>query len=102
MDADIKIDAESALYTLLGKAKKEGILKNISGLAEKCINLYTKRFGYMDYAKSIPENDFYSELIDCVEHLAATDKECAKIFEVFKTEEEQSLIVATISGIMIG
>lgn len=102
MDADIKIDAESALYTLLGKAKKEDVLKNITGLAEKCINLYIKRFGYADYAKSIPEDDFHSELIDCVEHLVATDKECAKIFEVFKTEEEQSLIIAAISGIMIG
>ena len=99
---DENVDVEKSMYLVLDKAGKNGIKENLTSLSTKTIVLYRKRFGCKDYAESIPEEEFTGQLIDCVEHLAKTDDECKQIFDIFNTEFEQSLIIAMISGIMMG
>lgn len=71
--------AETALYYILAKAKKNGIYECIGRFATKVITLYTKRFGYKDYAESISEDEFTEQLIDCIEHVGSSDEDGKKI-----------------------
>ena len=95
------MDSETALYYVLAKAKENNIYECIGRFASKVITLYTKRFGFKDYATSIPEEEFTNQLIDCIEHLAYSDEDGKKIFDVFTDQVEQCFIGAVISGIML-
>jgi hypothetical protein len=95
------MDAETALYYILAKAKENGIYECIGRFATKVITLYTKRFGYKDYAESISEDEFTEQLIDCIEHVGSSDEDGKKIFEVFTDEIEQCFIGAVISNLML-
>jgi hypothetical protein len=96
------MDVETKLYECLAKTKEAGTYDFISPLAEQSINLYMKRFGDKEYAQSIPEEEFTEQLLDCVEHIVSSDENAKKLFESLESEEDQSLIIAVISGLMIG
>ncbi len=96
------MDAETAIYYILAKAKENGIYECIGRFARKVITLYTKRFGFKDYAESISEEEFTEQLVDCIEHVGSSDEDGKKIFEVFTDEIEQCFIGAVISNLMIG
>ena len=96
------MDTETALYYILAKAKDNEIYDSIGRFTTKVMNLYMKRFGLKDYATSIPEEEFSEQLVDCIEHLAITDEDGKKIFNVFTDQVEQCFIGAMISNIMIG
>jgi hypothetical protein len=98
---DENVDIEKSMYLVLDKAGKNGIKENLTSLSTKTIELYIKRFGCKDYAESIPEEEFTEQLIDCVGHLVKRNDECKKVFDIFNTEYEQSLIIAMISGLMM-
>lgn len=95
-------DTETSLYQILAKMKKAGIYDCIGRLAEDSINLYMKRFGDINYAKSIPETEFTEQIIDCVNHLVTTNDNAKKVFNNLNDEYEQSVIIAALVGIMIG
>lgn len=96
------MDAETKLYECLAKTKKAGTYELIGPFAEKSIHLYMKRFGDINYATSISEDEFTIQLLDCINHIVSTDINAKKLFESLESEEEQSLIVGTISALMIG
>lgn len=94
-------DPEIMLYKTLAKAKSEGVYDLLGKVSTKVINLYMKRFGTKEYASSIDENEFIKQLIDCVNHLNATDEDTKKFFEKIQSEDEQSIIIASISALML-
>lgn len=95
------MDTETAMYAILAKAKENNVFECLGNFATKVINLYIKRFGKKDYAMSIPIKEFTDQLLDCVEHLAATDEDGKKLFGVFTDVVEQSYIVGMIDALMI-
>lgn len=96
------MDAETKLYECLAKTQKAGTYKEIGPFAESVINLYMKRFGDATYAKSISEEEFTVQLIDCIEHIVSVNENAKKLFDSLDSEDDQNLIVAMISNIMIG
>ena len=96
------MDAEAKLYKCLAKTKNAGTYDLIAPFATQAIELYAKRFGNAEYAKSIPEEEFTEQLLDCVNHIVAVDEDAKKLFDSLESEEEQSFIIAAVSGVMIG
>jgi hypothetical protein len=94
-------DPEVMLYKTLANAKNEGVYDLLGKVSTKVINLYMKRFGTKEYALSIDEMEFTEQLIDCVNHLNATDEDTKKFFEKIQNEDEQSIIIASISALML-
>lgn len=95
-------DAEIMLYNSLAKARDGGVYDLLKNITNRSINLYMERFGDKEYAKSIPEQEFTEQLIDCINHLVATDNDTKKFFEVINEENDQNVIIASISAMMIG
>lgn len=95
------MDAEAELYKCLAKMKNAGTYNLIAPFTSQTIELYMKRFGNKEYAKSISEEEFTEQLLDCINHIVAIDKNAKKLFDSLESEEERVFIIATISGIMI-
>lgn len=95
-------DSEIMFYNAMAKAKNGGVYDLLGDITSKVINLYMKRFGNKEYATSIPEIEFTEQLLDCVNHLIAVDKNAKNFFNVINEEKDQMIIIASMSTIMIG
>ena len=88
------------IQEILIKLQKAGTFELLKPFASHVIHLYTKRFGNIQYAKSISEEEFIKQLLDCVNHIVAVDVNAQKLFNSFANEDEQSAILALISIVM--
>lgn len=95
-----EMDAEIAVYKIMGKVQKAGLRETLSSFSSKVINLYMKRFGKKDHVDTLSDEEFMKEFLDCFENLANRDEDGKKIFEIFTDELEINYIAAMISNLM--
>ena len=90
-----------ALRNVLLKANKGGFFNLIEDFTKKSIHLYMKRFGSIAYAQAISEDEFTKQLMDCMEHLIAKDRNCRELFTKITDADEQNAIAAVVSTMML-
>lgn len=90
-----------SLRNVLIKANNGGFFNLIQEFINKSIYLYMKRFGNVQYANSISEDEFIKQIIDCMAHLIKEDKNCKELFTKITDADEQNAIAAVVSTMML-
>lgn len=90
-----------ALRNVLIKANNGGFFNLIQEFIQKSVSLYMKRFGNIKYARSIDEDEFTKQIMDCMEHLIKEDAHCRKLFTNITEADEQNAIAAVVSFMML-
>lgn len=93
-------DSEMEMYKLLAKIKDADVYSDFGMFFERVLDLYGKRFGYDDHLNESKVDDIASELVDCINHIIATDKRFEKLFDVINSECEQLIVCGMILSVI--
>ena len=100
-DINENFDSEIEMYKLLAKIKNAGLYSDLSPFVERVLGVFGKRFGYIDHVNETDEETIADELIDCVNHVVATDKRFTKLFDLIDNEYDQTILCGMIMGIIL-